>query len=227
MHFPSPGLPLYAAPETPEDELDFRQLRHQTKNALQRILGLIVEAPELQQTPQGARLAHELEQRICLSAAISNALFGLTQAPGSMAERLRTLGRSVVALMAGPDQAIRLDVHISGSCPVEHRSGVLRVAHELIGNAVRHGMHARASGRIIVGLACAPSGTTLTVHDDGWGCEPTVTHGEGLGVASGLALQLGGTLDLLRDNGTLARLELPRLAGPRLGLPYQSSRRTY
>ncbi|MDR3537242.1 MAG: sensor histidine kinase [Acetobacteraceae bacterium] len=222
MQFPSSGLPLCATPEASDDELDFRQLRHHTKNALQRIIGLIAESPELQQTPQGARLARELEQRICLSAAISNALFGMTRAPGSMAERLRTLGRSIVALMGNPGQAIRLDVQVSGTCPAEHRSAVLRVAHELVGNAVRHGMHARASGCIIVQLVCSPSGTILTVRDDGWGFEPTVARGEGLGVASGLALQLGGTLELRRDNGTLARLELPVPPAQRPSLRFQS-----
>lgn len=191
------------------DEIDFRQLRHHTKNALQRIIGLIAEAPELQATPQGARLAHRLEQRICLSAAISNALFGLTHAPGPMADRLHGLCHSVVDLLADPAQTIQLDVTVTDDCPSDLRSTVLRVAHELVSNAVQHGMHARASGRIEVRLARDRSVAVLTVSDDGWGCEPNTPAGEGLSVSQGLAALCGGELRLRRGDGTVARLELP------------------
>src|ERR1700757_4262537 len=80
-------------------DIDLRQLRHHTKNTLQRILGLIAEAPGLYDTPEGEKIAQELEHRICLSATISNALFGLTDAPGSMADRLRQLSGAVVDMM--------------------------------------------------------------------------------------------------------------------------------
>jgi hypothetical protein len=60
------------------DDIDLRQLRHHTKNTLQRILGLIAQAPGLCDTPAGEKIAQELEYRIALSANISNALFGLT-----------------------------------------------------------------------------------------------------------------------------------------------------
>lgn len=203
---PARPLPTEAAVA---DDIDFRQLRHQTKNALQRIIGLIAEAPELQATPQGARLAHRLEQRICLSAAISNALFGLTRSPGSMAERLDGLCRSVVDLLADPAQTIQLEVTVTGDCPSDLRLTVLRIAHELVSNAVQHGMHARASGRIEVRLARSRTAAVLTVSDDGWGCEPNTPPGEGLSVSQGLAAQCGGELRLRRGSGTVARLELP------------------
>ena len=64
-------------------EIDLRQLRHHTKNTLQRIIALIAETPGLHDTPAGERIAQELQYRIGLSADISNALFGLTSAPGS------------------------------------------------------------------------------------------------------------------------------------------------
>ena len=63
-------------------DIDLRQLRHHTKNTLQRILGLIAEAPGLYDTPAGEKIAQDLEYRISLSANISNALFGLTGVPG-------------------------------------------------------------------------------------------------------------------------------------------------
>jgi two-component sensor histidine kinase len=216
MQFPSSMLTLSTETETGGDDLDLRQLRHHTKNALQRLIGLIAETQGLQETPVGVRLAHDLEQRIFLSAAISNALFGLTRAPGSMHERLESLCRSVVELLADPAQAIRLTVEVTGECPMAQRVTVLRVAHELVGNAVSHGLHARASGQIDVRLGQAGGVATLTVRDDGWGCDPAAEIGEGLDVARELSAQLGGTLRLTRDRGTLARLELPTETSQRL-----------
>src|SRR6195952_4606976 len=133
-------------------DIDLRQLRHHTKNTLQRILGLIATAPGLCDTPEGEKIARELEYRISLSANISNALFGLTSAPGSMAERMRQLAGAVVAMMRDADQVIRVGVSVRGCCPVELREAVLRGAHELLGNAVKHGMKGRPSGRISIRL---------------------------------------------------------------------------
>src|SRR4051794_32250236 len=73
-----------AAEAISQAELDLRQLRHHTKNTLQQIIGLLGETRELLETPEGEALVQELEHRIVLSAAISNALFGLTKAPAPM-----------------------------------------------------------------------------------------------------------------------------------------------
>jgi two-component sensor histidine kinase len=194
----------------PDDDIDLRQLRHHTKNALQRILGLIAQAPGLHATPEGERIALELEHRIQLSAAISNALFGLTRAPGSMTERLRMLGTSVIDLMRDPAQVIRLEVSVQGHCPVALREAVLRVAHELVGNAVKHGMLGRRSGRISIRLESGPPGRTrLTVTDDGRGLARNHRGGEGLSLAGGLAEQHSGSIRIVSDAGTSAVLELP------------------
>ena len=49
-----------------------------------------------------------------------------------------------------------------------------RVAHELLGNAVKHGMRARLVGRIAARVVSDEGRVLLTVTDDGWGfgCEP-------------------------------------------------------
>src|SRR3984957_4772247 len=107
-------------------EIDLRQLRHHTKNTLQRILGLIAEAPGLSDTPAGEKIAQDLEYRISLSANISNALFGLTRAPGPMGERLRQLTGAVVDMMRDADQIVRIGVSVRGTCPIGLREAVLR-----------------------------------------------------------------------------------------------------
>jgi two-component sensor histidine kinase len=193
-------------------EIDLRQLRHHTKNTLQRILGLITSAPGLSDTPQGEKIARELEYRICLSATVADALFGLTGAPGSMADRLRQLAGAVTDLMRDADQVIRVGVFVRGCCPAGLRDDVLRSAHELIGNAVKHGMKGRPNGRISVRLVTDTDCTTLTVLDNGWGFAGKPREGEGLTLTRDFAARHGGSLTMDGMDGTVATLELPHEA---------------
>ena len=193
----------------PGRDIDLRQLRHHTKNSLQRILAVIAEAPGLRCTPEGERVARELEYRIGLSAAISNALFGLTGAPAPMVERLRQLAGAVVDMMRATDQVIRIGVSVRGCCPTPLRDAALRSAHELIGNAVKHGMKDRPSGRIVVRLVSDENRTTLTVLDNGWGFAGSPRPGQGLALARGLAAFHGGSLAIDGEDGTAATLVLP------------------
>jgi two-component sensor histidine kinase len=189
-------------------EIDLRQLRHHTKNTLQRIMALINERSAMCDTPAAESFARELEYRITLSATISNALFGLTEAPGSMADRLRQLGGGLVDLMRGADQVIRIGVSVRGTCPAGLREAVIRGANELIGNALKHGMKNRPSGRISVRLATGADMTVLSVTDDGWGFSGTPRLGEGLSLAQGFAERHGGALRLESTGGTVATMEL-------------------
>ena len=192
-----------------EQELDLRQLRHHMKNALQRIIALCADVPGLGDTPQGEKIVQELEHRIGLSATISDALFGLTDAPGPMAERLRQLAGAVVDMMRDTDQVIRVGVLIRGNCPLNLREAVLRSAHELISNAVKHGMKDRPTGRIAVRLVSEQGRTTLTVLDNGWGFVGNLCTGEGLALAHGFAARHDGSLSMDGDDGTVATLALP------------------
>ncbi len=211
------GQPDFAGPLSDDavrndpsaQEIDLRQLRHHTKNTLQRIMALITERSGMCDTPAAERFARELEYRIGLSATISNALFGLTEAPGSMADRLRQLGGGIVEMMRGAEQVIRIGVSVRGTCPPALREAVIRGANELIGNAVKHGLKDRPGGRISVRLVSEGGMTLLSVTDDGWGFSGTPRTGEGLSLAQGFAERHGGTLRMESAGGTVASMELP------------------
>ena len=102
----------YPEPIRERADIDIRQLRHHTKNALQRIMGLVSGAPGLSGTPEGERIARMLERRIQLSAEVSDALFGLTHAPASMTVRLKSLCGNLVELLADGAQSVRVRVEI-------------------------------------------------------------------------------------------------------------------
>ncbi len=208
-----PGVVVPFWPVATRDRISLRQLRHQTKNALQRLLWQIEACPGLQHDAAGRTLAADLTRRIQLSAAVSDTLFGLTAAPGPLQARLDAMSRAVVALMADDDQEIAVETEVRGTCP-EQADVLVQVAHELVGNAVKHGMTLRMVGCIKLTVAADDAGVTLTVADDGWGfCEQapaTGGRGDGLRIAELLARQHGGRFDLRRDRcHTIATLHLP------------------
>lgn len=189
---------------------DFRQLRHHTKNLLQRILLEIEQAQDPKLTLCRRRLLADLQRRILLSAQISDALFGITLSPDSMSTRLRVLSESTIRMLADGAQRIHLDVSVSGDCPEPLQHVALRIAHEFVANAVKHGMHARVGGTIAVHLATSrDGGTTLVVSDDGWGFRGNPAAGDGLKIAGDLAASANGTISLLRTDVTVAELLLP------------------
>ena len=199
-----------------DEGLAMRLLRHQTKNALQRIIAQ-VSATELRATEAGSALADEIERRIRLSARVSDALFGLTQSPGPFDARLDGLCQSVVALMSDGVQMIRTDVNVSGICPEALETTVLQIAHEMVTNAIKHGLHMRLSGEIVVMFrgkrpGLPPNGLSLEVRDNGWGPEKAGFQ-EGLAVLQLLAQQQGGYVELVREPGwTISRLFIPAMS---------------
>jgi len=193
-----------------EEAISIGLLRHHTKNALQRILSEVSKVRGLEETRDGHRVLAELERRVMLSAALSNALFGLTRAPGGLEDRLRSTAEATVELMADPDQILRVEIAVEGDVPAALHPTLLRAAHEMVGNAVKHGLHARLMGQVRIVLADDGDWTRLTVEDDGWGYAGARDGGEGLGLLRALAAQHGGVTTLRRiQAGTRATMELP------------------
>ena len=196
---------------------EFRQLRHQTKNALQRIMIQVLEAPGLRESRDGRRLANDVARRIELAAAISDALFGFTGSLEPLPARLRSLAESVIALYADATQIIRLEMAVADFCPPGRSTGrptgsedaILRIAHELVGNAVKHGMHMRLLGRITVRLAGEAGMAVLSVANDGWPMEEPACLGDGLALVEELACAEGGTVRIRTRPQTLIEVRLP------------------
>jgi two-component sensor histidine kinase len=189
--------------------LALRQLRHHTSNALQLVLMEIHQHALRKDPSSDRRLLEQLENRIMLSIEISDALFDITSEPAPFPERFRTLCDSMLSLFADPAQHLRLDISIQGTCPPELEVAVLRATHEFVGNAVKHGMHLRLTGLILVSLTCCAEGVELVVTDDGWGPAVAPKSGQGLGLVRGLAEQFRGMLSVTRRNdSTVATITL-------------------
>lgn len=152
----------------------------------------------------------ELDPPMSLSPTMSAALLGLAGAPGPFPGRLKELCENTLDLVGLPEQLLRLRFGIDGAVCRAHRDTLLPVAHELVQNAVLHGMHLRLLGAIHVQVKAGPNGTLLDVADDGWGCGPHPVFGRGLRAVGILAESHGGSVSLERLGGwTHARVRLP------------------
>ncbi|HTU52511.1 MAG TPA: ATP-binding protein [Acetobacteraceae bacterium] len=169
----------------------------------------VLEAPGLHESREGRRLADDIARRIELAAAISDALFGFTGSLEPLPMRLRSLAESVIALYADATQIIRLEVAAADVCPPDREDVILRIAHELVGNAVKHGMHMRLLGRISVRLAREAGMAVLSVANDGWRMEEPARFGEGLALVEDLVRAEGGTVRAKTRPQTLIEVRLP------------------
>jgi two-component sensor histidine kinase len=204
-------MPAVSAFEERMHPLTLSELRHHTRNTLQRVIMEVHECSVACDNRQERRLLNSVTDRIMHSVAIADALFGITHGEVPFPDRLRAICRSTVALLASPDQNLATEVTIDGICPAPLEVPVLRVAQEFLGNAVKHGMRMRLMGHIRLSLTCARQGALeLVVRDDGWGPHPSLDVGEGLMLVGELAALLHGGISLTREQGeTVARLTLP------------------
>ena len=204
----------HASPAAPEVDLDQRQLRHLSKNALQRLLCEVAKTADEQTDWGQRRLLADLERRLMLSARVSDALFGFTRYPAPFPQRLTELAEATVELLGDADQSIEVAVTVTGLIEAKVAASLLRIAHEMIGNAVRHGLRERAIGRIEIAVVDDALGTRLLVCDDGWGPAAPASEGGGLAMMHDLAAPMFGEVSLTREGGrTRAALAIPRLPG--------------
>lgn len=209
---------MHDSPHTSPDQtitghsLEFRQLRHQTKNALQRIMMRVLEDPRLGASREGRQIAEDVGRYIRLSAMLSDALFGLTHAPPPLPERLRLLSNGLIALHGDDTQMIHLLVSVSEHITVgpERADNILRIVHELVSNAVQHGMKKRLLGRILVRLdGLADGNLLLSVANDGWRMEEAAPRSEGLEIVQELAWVEGGEVRIKTCPQTAVEVLLP------------------
>lgn len=184
--------------------------RHFAEATLRRLLRRVSSRPARGADLAGRERGADLEACLCSTAAISGALFGPSRTPDPLHRHLVALCDGLASLPCDATRVIRTDVAVEGRCPAALDDTVVRVAYELVGNAVEHGMRGRTVGRVDVLVHTEAGRTTLTVADDGRGCGDAPASGGGLTLAASLAARAGGGVRLRRIGDlTVAKLTLP------------------
>jgi len=134
--------------------------------------------------------------------------------------QLQSLAQDLIAARATPDQAIGYVVKVTGQCPERLRDPLMRIAAELVDDALRHGMALLRQGRVEISLVTEPDGSIeLAVRDNGWQPLCHAWTGEDAGSARALASAQRGTFALRRrDEWTEAVVRFPGKPTGQLGL---------
>lgn len=128
--------------------------------------------------------------------------------PGMLEDRLRSICEDMRILYTDADQAISMEISISGACPDALADTVLHAAQIFVGNALDHGLHDRPAGRIEIRISTVYDQTALVVADDGWGLRGAARDGTGLALVRQIAARYHGNLRLVRTTRTEAVLNL-------------------
>ena len=201
-----------------EDAEQIHQLRHQTKNLLQAMTLTLVDA-SLEMPSPAADLVQDLVRRMQVTAAMADTLFGATSPRTTFEATLETLCENVVFAFGSSGCRVTVDVRGRASCPQHLHRALLQAAHEMVGNAVKHGGRGRGDRSamsaenigIRVRLRRQSRAVSLTVRDHGPGFPPGVATrpGGGTRTLDHLARALSGRLSRRNWRGAVIRLVVP------------------
>ena len=191
-----------------------REIHHRVKNNLQTVASLL--------RLQGRRLSSAeakaaLEESVRRISSIALVHETLSQEAHERVDfdrvALRVL-EMVESSLVAPDRPVRLSLQGSaGDLPSEVATPLSLILAELVQNAVEHAF-SKHGGEIVVELKRAAPGLHVTVSDDGVGLPSgfSIETGERLGlqiVRTLVTSELGGTIEIVSDEGTRVELEIP------------------
>lgn len=194
-----------------EQALLLQELHHRVKNNLQLVASLLsLQAPAAAQASARQTLA-SCRGRVRTMALVHESLYradGLAGVP--LRGFLSTLANQVLASHGDATRhAIDVDVRADVNLPMDTGVPCGLIVHELLTNALTHGLPAPRRGRVEVRVqASPPNAVTIDVVDEGVGMSGK-PEGLGLRIASTLANQIGARLTRSTELGTRIRLEIP------------------
>ncbi len=215
-----------------------REIHHRVKNNLQTISSLLRLHARRLESPEARAALEEAVRRVRSIALVHETLSIGASQEVAFDQIVRPLVRMVEEGLGSEERPVRLEVQgDAGELRAEIATPLAVVLTELLQNAVQHGYptddslghHAsvgdldaeaappRPVGRVVVSFANDGSELVVRVRDDGVGLPADFTmHGPRLGltiVRTLVTTDLGGTIDMHSDGGTVVELRVPVSAG--------------
>ena len=200
-----------------------REVHHRVKNNLQTISSLLRLQARRLPAGDGRTALNEAERRIRTIALVHEMLSRDARDQVDFNDIVRPLVRMAEDGMASPDRPVRLRSHgDAGELPAEVATPLAVVLTELLQNAVEHAFPMEVSdteagffdGRVDVYLDNDGTRLRVRVHDNGAGLPEgfTLENASSLGlniVRDLVTSQLGGTIEMRNENGTMVELTVP------------------
>jgi len=215
-----------------------REIHHRVKNNLQTISSLLRLHARRLDNPEARAALEESVRRVRSIALVHETLSIGASQEVEFDQIVRPLVRMVEEGLGSEERPVRLEVQgDAGELRAEIATPLAVVLTELLQNAVQHGFPtdetgghhstvadldaepapARPVGRVVVSFANDGSQLLVRVRDDGVGLPDGFTmHGPRLGlliVRTLVTTDLGGTIDMWSDSGTVVELRVPVSAG--------------
>jgi two-component sensor histidine kinase len=199
-----------------DKEMLLREIHHRVKNNLQVVLSLLDLQADVAEDPRVRTAFEESQDRIQAMALIHESLYqsdGLS--PIDAAAYLRSLSQRLFDASRAPKNTLTLTLETQPvMLPPQTAMPCGLLLNELLSNALKHAFPGGRAGTIHIALQQEPPGQCiLTVQDTGVGFPEglDVHHANSLGLqlVGLLTEQLGGTVALRRDGGTIFMITFP------------------
>jgi two-component sensor histidine kinase len=214
-----------AATEAEARRVMFHELQHRVANNLQFVAALLgLAAGQVVSAEDGREALADAQRRLQQMARLNRWLHDpeaghrdLPSLLGAICEQLRDA--------AGRRDA-RFEVAVAPEkLPSESLTAIALLVNEAVTNALKHAIRPQEELVVTVRLRREADTLELTVQDNGPGIAEPVSKGQdparrgslGLRVMAALASQLGGSLELANQGGTLVRVRFP--GGSVMGSP--------
>jgi len=191
------------------------ELNHRVKNNMQMLHGLLQAARRDMQNPEARVAIGDAIQRVGAMAAAQQVLYLADHAVRYETQAfLDAVCESAAQSFAG---TVRIDTAADPATLGNDTAVPLAlILNELLANAAHHGIDAAGIATIRVRLAQEGDGFLLIVEDDGPGFEfgQGRRRSSGLGLVTGLARQIGGTLIVERSRGARCTVRFRDTSSP-------------
>ena len=202
------------------NDATIREIHHRVKNNLQTISSLLRLQGRRLESPEARAAIDQSVRRIRSIALVHETLSRAAAQDVDFGDILRPLVRMVEEGLLSEERPVRLVVEgEAGELRAEVATPLAVVLTELLQNAVQHAFpdgHP-ATGNVVVSLANDGTELAVLVRDDGVGLpRHFAVEGSTLGltiVRTLVTTELGGTITMSTDGGTLVDLRIPVSAG--------------
>ncbi len=196
-------------------EFMFSELQHRVSNNLQIVASLMQMQKRKVNDPAALKIIDEAIRRLQLVSKVQRALHNPSGQRMPLNDFLREMVADVIEASGAPSgitHSVTADRDAGDVILTNTQSvPVGLIAAELVANCLEHGFANRREGHVAVHVARDAQGAVLlSIADDGHGIpdgfDLATARSLGLQIARSFAMQLGGELTMVRNEGTVATL---------------------
>jgi PAS domain S-box-containing protein len=183
-----------------------RELNHRVKNNMQMLQSLLYAAAKKTRNADAADILDEASKRITAMAAAQRVLYATDATSFQAGEFLEAVCQSAQQTLPPNVKIVRAPA--SGELSNDVAMPLALILNELLTNAAKYGVNGSGDCVIRVGLTKEGDSFVLYVEDDGPGFDlnTVARRSSGLGLVQGLAGQLRGQFEVMRNPATRCTL---------------------